>query len=66
MEGSQGGRTPAHHGVRCLLEEQGGDEPSRRVVATSSHSGGKIGENIDGFHHRIAHGVGQGLYPCHH
>ena len=64
MEGPQGGRTPAHHKVRCLLEEQGGDEPSCRVVAASSHSGGEMGEHIDGFHHRVSCGARQGLYLC--
>ena len=64
MEGPQGGRTLAHQGVRCLSEEQGGDEPSRKIVAASSHSEGKMGEHIDGLHHRVAHGAGQGLYLC--
>ena len=64
MEGPQGGHTLAHHGVRYLSEEQRGDEPSRRTVAASSHSGGEMGEDIDGLHHRVAHGAGQGLYLC--
>ena len=64
MEGPQGGRTPAHHEVGCLSEEQGRDEPSRRIVAASSHSEGEMGEHIDGLHHRVAHGAGQGLYLC--
>ena len=64
MEGPQGGRAPAHQGVRCLLEEQGGDEPSRTIIATSSHFGGEMGEYLDGIHHRVAHGARQGLYLC--
>ena len=36
MEGPQGGCTPACQGVRILLAQQGGDEPSSRVVAASS------------------------------
>ena len=66
MEGPQGGRTPAHHGVRCLSKEQGGDEPSCNTVATSSHSRGEMGEHINGLHHMVAHGAGQGLYLCLH
>ena len=64
MEGPQGGRTLAHPRVRCLLEEQGRDEPSRRFIAASSHSGGEMGEYFNGLHHRVAHGTGQGLYLC--
>ena len=64
MEGPQGGRTSAYQGVQCLPEEQGGDEPSRGIIAASSHSGGEMGEYFDGLHHRIAHGTGQGLYFC--
>ena len=66
MEGPQGGRTPAHPGVQCLSEEQGGDEPSRRIIAASSHLGGEMREYFDGLHHRVAHGAGQGLYLCRH
>ena len=62
MEGPQGGRTPACQGVRGLSAQQGGDEPSRRFVAASSHSKGEVGEYFDGLHHRVAHGAGQGLY----
>ena len=64
MEGPQGGRTPAHPGVRYLPEEQGRDEPSRGIIAASSHSQGEMGEYFDGLHHRVAHGTGQGLYLC--
>ena len=64
MEGPQGGRTPTHLGVRCLPEEQGRYEPSRRIIEASSHSGGEMGEYFDGFHYRVAHGTGQGLYLC--
>ena len=64
MEGPQGGRTPAYQEVRCLPKEQGGGEPSCGIIATSSHSGGEMGEYFDGLHHRVVHGVGQGLYLC--
>jgi len=37
-----------------LLEEQGGDEPSRRIITASSHSGVEMGVYFDGFHHRLA------------
>ena len=66
MEGPQGGRTPAHQGVRCLPKEQGGYEPSCGIIAASSHSEGEMGEYFDGLHHRVAHGAGQGLYLCRH
>ena len=62
MEGPQGGCNPAYLGVRYLPEEQGGDEPSHRIIAASSHSGGEMGVYFDGIHHRVAHGIGQGLY----
>ena len=65
MEGPQEGRTPTCSGVRCLPEEQGGDESSRRIIATSSHSKGEMGVYFDGLHHRVAHGTGQGLYFYH-
>ena len=64
MEGPQGGRTSAYPRVRYLPEEQGRDEPSRRIIAASSHSGGEMGEYFDGLHQRVAHGVVQGLYLC--
>ena len=62
MEGPQGGRTTTCTGVRCLPEEQGGDEPSRRIITASSHFGGEMGVYFDGLHHRVAHGTGQGLH----
>ena len=49
MEGPQGGRTPAYPGVRYLPEEQGGDEPSCRIIAASSHSEGEMGVYFDDF-----------------
>ena len=64
MEGPQGGRTLVYLSVRYLPEEQGGDEPSHRIIAASSHSKGEMGEYFDGLHHRVAHGAGQGLYLC--
>ena len=64
MEGPQGGRTPAYLGVQYLPEEQGGDEPSRRIIAASSHSRGEMGVYFDGLHHRVANGARQGLYLC--
>ena len=64
MEGPQGGCTPAYPRVRCLLEEQGGDEPSRGIIAAFSNSRGEMGEYFDGHHHRVTRGVGQGLYLC--
>jgi len=64
MEGPQGGRTPTRLGVRCFLEDQGKDEPSHGIIAASSHSGEEMGEYFDGFHHRVAHGAGQGLHLC--
>ena len=64
MEGPQGGRTLAYPGVRYLLEEQGGNEPSSRIIAASSHSEGEMGVYFDGLHHRVAYGAGQGLYLC--
>lgn len=64
MEGPQEGRTPTYPGVRRLLEEQGGDEPSRGFIVAATHSGGEMGEYFDGLHHKVAHGTGQGLYLC--
>ena len=64
MEGPQGGRTLACQGVQGLSVQQGGDEPSDRFVAASSHSRGEMGEYFDGLHHGVTHGAGQGLYIC--
>jgi len=66
MEVPQGGHTPACLGVIHLLEEQGGDEPSCRIIAAYSNSGGEMREYFDGLHHRVAHGAGQGLYLYYH
>ena len=53
MKGPQGGCTPACPRVRCLPEEQEEDEPSRRIIAASSHIGGEMGVYFDGLHHKL-------------
>ena len=58
MEGSQGGCTPTHQGVRIFLAEQRRAQSTYKTIAATPYSRWEMGEYFHGLHHRYTYSSG--------